>query len=133
MIIAGLDHLVLTVRNIQRTTSFYVSVLGMEAISFGEGRAALKFGNQKINLHQAGKEYEPKAGTPTPGSADLCFVTPLKLEDAMQHVTMRGVEILQGPVQRTGANGPVISFYFRDPDCNLIEVANERQLEQPPR
>lgn len=126
MNIDGLDHLVLTVRSIDETVAFYTSVLGMECIGFGENRVALKFGRQKLNLHEAGKEFEPKAGEPTPGSADLCFIASTKLEDAMYHVAMQGVEILQGPVERTGANGPIDSFYFRDPDGNLIEVANEQ-------
>lgn len=91
---------------------------------FGDGRTALTFGNQKINLHQAGKEFDPKADTPTPGSADICFITDIDLKSAMDHVTDRGVDILEGPVKRTGARGRIMSFYFRDPDNNLIEVAN---------
>jgi len=119
-----LDHLVLTVKDIQATVNFYVSVLGMEREEFGAGRLALKYGNQKINLHQAGKEFEPKADRPTPGSADLCFITEVPLEKAMEHVQSKGVKIIEGPVARTGAIGPINSFYFRDPDMNLIEVSN---------
>jgi catechol 2,3-dioxygenase-like lactoylglutathione lyase family enzyme len=122
MKISHLDHLVLTVKNIETTADFYQRTLGLEKQTFGEDRVALKFGNQKINLHQAGKELEPKAQTPTPGSADLCFVTETPLPAAMQHVRNCGVEILEGPVTRTGACGPMTSFYFRDPDSNLIEV-----------
>ena len=124
MNINRLDHLVLTVKNLETTVQFYVSVLGMEKEEFGSGRLALKYGNQKINLHQVGKEFEPKAQVPTPGSADLCFITEIPLIEAMEHVRNNGVEILEGPVSRTGATGPITSFYFRDPDMNLIEVSN---------
>ena len=124
MNIDRLDHLVLTVRDIEITVQFYVTVLGMEKEEFGAGRLALKFGNQKINLHQAGKEFEPKAQRPTPGSADLCFITEIPLSQAMDHVRNKGVAIIEGPVARTGATGPINSFYFRDPDMNLIEVSN---------
>lgn len=125
MEISKLDHLVLTVRNIEKTTSFYVSVMGMKKKVFANGRVALKCGDQKINLHELEKEFEPKAHKPTPGSADLCFITQTPLKDAMAHVKRCGVGIIEGPVERTGANGPIRSFYFRDPDDNLIEVANE--------
>ncbi len=124
MNITHLDHLVLTVTNIDVTANFYQRVLGMEKQIFGEGRTALKFGQQKINLHQLGKGFEPKASAPTPGSADLCFIIQTPLPEAMRHVRNCGVEILKGPVARTGAAGPMTSFYFRDPDFNLIEVSN---------
>ena len=124
MNIDRLDHLVLTVQDIEATVRFYVSVLGMEKEEFGAGRVALRFGRQKINLHQAGREIEPKADRPTPGSADLCFITETPLEEAMEHVRSRGVPVLEGPVARTGATGAIRSFYFRDPDLNLIEVSN---------
>lgn len=123
--ISRLDHLVLTVRNIDESTSFYDSVLGMEKIHFGNDRVALKFGNQKINLHEHGNEFEPKAPQAVPGSADLCFITALELPQAMEQVKKMGVEIIAGPVERNGANGPILSIYFRDPDQNLIELANE--------
>ncbi len=128
MHIKELDHLVLTVKNIEATVSFYVSVLGMARETFGEGRVALKFGRQKINLHEAGKEFEPKAHRPQPGSADLCLVTATDLSAAMAHVKERGVEIIAGPVDRTGANGPMLSFYFRDPDLNLIEISTYQDI-----
>ncbi|WP_069470222.1 VOC family protein [Candidatus Marithrix sp. Canyon 246] len=124
MNITNIDHIVLTVKDINVTIKFYESVLGMVAETFAEGRIALKFANQKINLHEQGKEFEPKANQPTPGSEDLCFITDTKLEEAMEHVKSTGVEIIEGPVARTGATGSIISFYFRDPDQNLIEVAN---------
>ncbi len=124
MNITNIDHIVLTVTNIDETIQFYESVLGMVADTFGEGRVALKFGDQKINLHKQGQELEPKADRPVPGSADLCFITETKLEVAMKHVKSKGIKVLEGPVARTGATGPIISFYFRDPDGNLIEVAN---------
>ena len=124
MNITNIDHIVLTVKNIDKTVQFYESVLGMIGESLGEGRIALKFGNQKINLHEHGNEFEPRANKPTPGSEDLCFLTDTKLEVVMKHVTSKGIKIIEGPVTRTGATGPIISFYFRDPDQNLIEVAN---------
>ena len=124
MNIVKIDHIVLTVRNIAGTVRFYESVLGMEKETYGEGRIALKFGNQKIKLHEYGKEFEPKASKPVPGSEDLCFITDTKLEVAMDYVKNKGIKILAGPVTRTGATGTIESFYFRDPDGNLIEVAN---------
>ncbi len=121
-----IDHIVLTVRDIERTCEFYSSVLGMKAVDFDDGRKALRFGAQKINLHQAGEEFEPKATSPIPGAADLCFVARGPLEDAVSHLMSRGVEILHGPVIREGALGTMKSVYFRDPDGNLIEVSSYR-------
>lgn len=123
MNINHLDHLVLTVADISKTTAFYEKVLGMRAISFGDDRNALEFGDQKINLHQSGHEYEPKAKNAQVGSADLCFITETELPIAMEHVKKQGVFIIEGPVKRTGAQGPIKSFYFRDPDGNLIEIS----------
>lgn len=120
----SLDHLVLTVKDIETTVSFYTSVLGMDAITFGGDRKALSFGIQKINLHQHRNEFEPKAQHPTPGSADLCFITSTPLTEVVNHLSSCHVEVLEGPVQRTGATGPILSIYFRDPDMNLIEVSN---------
>jgi catechol 2,3-dioxygenase-like lactoylglutathione lyase family enzyme len=124
MKIDSLDHLVLTVRDIDATCAFYARVLGMELVTFGAGRKALTFGAQKINLHQAGREFEPKAQRPTPGSADLCFLTSVPLTEVQRHLAACGVVVTEGPVQRTGAQGPILSVYFRDPDLNLIEVSN---------
>ena len=126
MNISRIDHIVLTVRDIKATVNFYQATLGMDVETFGEGRIALKFGSQKINLHEYHKEFEPKAEIPTPGSGDLCFITDTPLDEAIKHVKNQGVEIIEGPVDRTGAQGPIVSFYFRDPDSNLIEVANYR-------
>jgi catechol 2,3-dioxygenase-like lactoylglutathione lyase family enzyme len=119
-----LDHLVLTVRDIQASCDFYRTILGMEVVTFGDNRKALRFGEQKINLHQAGQEFEPKAAQPTPGSADLCFLTETPLDDIILHLGNYGMKVLEGPVERTGATGPIISVYIRDPDDNLIEIAN---------
>lgn len=123
MRIDRLDHLVLTVRDIAVTCDFYQRVLGMEVVTFGAGRRALKFGRQKINLHESGKEFEPKAHVPTPGSADLCFISAVPLADVAVHLQQQGVPVIEGPVQRTGATGAITSLYFRDPDKNLIEVS----------
>ncbi|VTQ05050.1 acyl-CoA dehydrogenase family protein [Pseudomonas aeruginosa] len=124
MQIDRLDHLVLTVRDIDASIDFYTRVLGMRAVTFGAGRKALAFGAQKINLHQAGGEFEPKAERPTPGSADLCFIVATPLEAVAEQLRQQAVEILEGPVQRTGAGGPILSLYLRDPDLNLIELSN---------
>lgn len=124
MLINRLDHLVLTVQDLDSTCSFYENILGMTVVTFGEGRKALSFGNQKINLHQKGKEFEPKANTPTPGSADLCFITDTPIEVVYQELKDKNISITEGIVERTGATGKILSVYFRDPDNNLIEVSN---------
>ena len=120
--IEQLDHLVLTVANLDATIDFYTEVLSMDAITF-EGRKALRFGDQKINLHQRGHEFNPKAAHPTPGSADLCLIARDTLEAVIEHLKGEGIPILEGPVDKTGALGPIRSVYFRDPDLNLIEVS----------
>ncbi|NEQ67650.1 MAG: VOC family protein [Symploca sp. SIO2D2] len=122
--ISNLDHLVLTVRDIEQTVEFYTKVLGMEKEVFGKGRIALKFGEQKLNLHAAGKEFEPKAAFPTPGAADICLITKLPIQEAFDCVKNKGIDIIEGIVPRTGANGSIESFYFRDPDQNLIEISS---------
>ncbi|HEY3653063.1 MAG TPA: VOC family protein [Streptosporangiaceae bacterium] len=123
MRIDRLDHLVLTVADIDATMAFYTRVLGMEAVTFGAGRTALAFGRSKINLHRAGHEFEPKALRPTPGSADLCLIAAGPLEQVIEDLAAHGIPVEEGPVERTGATGPILSVYFRDPDQNLIEVS----------
>lgn len=125
MKIESLDHLVLTVKDIDASVVFYQRVLGMDVVTFGGGRKALSYGTQKINLHQHGQEFEPKALQPTPGSADLCFLSATPLSQIISHLQRCTVPIIEGPVQRTGAKGPIMSVYIRDPDMNLIELANQ--------
>ena len=122
--ITQLDHMVLTVRSIEQTVTFYTRVLGMQREEFAGGRIALKFGNQKFNLHEARKEFSPRAEKPVPGSADFCLITDVPIQEAMDRVREHEVEIIDGLVDRTGANGPIKSFYFRDPDLNLVEVSS---------
>lgn len=128
MRINSLDHLVLTVRDIDATIAFYTGCLGMTLDDFthvdGSHRYALKFGDQKINLHVAGKEFTPRAINPTPGSADLCFLSNTDINEWIEALTAKGIEIEEGPIKRTGATGPLLSIYIRDPDHNLIEIAN---------
>lgn len=124
MRIDRLDHLVLTVASIETAAEFYTRVLGMEVVTFGAGRTALTFGTSKINLHEAGKEFEPKARRPTPGSADICLIVEDGIADVMAELTAAGVRVEEGPVPRTGATGPITSCYLRDPDGNLIELSN---------
>jgi catechol 2,3-dioxygenase-like lactoylglutathione lyase family enzyme len=125
MRIDRLDHLVLTVADIDATVRFYVEVLGMEEVTFSGGRRAVGFGCQKINLHRQGTEIEPKAHVATPGSADLCFITATPLAQLVEDWKRRGMEIELGPVERTGATCGILSVYLRDPDRNLIEISNE--------
>ena len=124
MKISHLDHLVLTVADIEISCQFYQSALNFEVITFGENRKALQFGSQKINLHQAGKEFEPKAFRPTAGSADLCFIAETPLKDVIAHLHALNIEIVESPIERTGAIGKILSIYLRDPDQNLIEISN---------
>jgi len=124
MRIERIDHFVLTVASIQVTCDFYSRVLGMSVVTFGQGRKALAFGRQKINLHKVGKEFEPKAQTPTAGSADFCLITDTPIEEVIKHLEACGVPVAEGPVARTGAIGTIRSVYLRDPDQNLVEVSN---------
>ncbi|NEO71594.1 VOC family protein [Moorena sp. SIO3H5] len=123
MHIRSLDHLVLTVKSLDLTLAFY-KALGMEEVTFGNNRKALIFGSQKINLHEAGQEFEPKAQTPTPGSADLCFIVDTPLDEVIKELEQSGIEIIEGSVYRTGAVSALRSVYVRDPDQNLIELSN---------
>jgi catechol 2,3-dioxygenase-like lactoylglutathione lyase family enzyme len=123
LVIDSIDHVVITARDVDATCEFYARVLGMRIVTFAGGRKALAFGAQKINLHQAGREFEPKAARPTPGSVDLCLITTNSLDEVAGHLAACNVPILEGPVDKTGATGPIRSIYFRDPDANLIEVS----------
>jgi catechol 2,3-dioxygenase-like lactoylglutathione lyase family enzyme len=125
MRISHLDHLVITVADSERTVQFYRDILGMNIETFGDNRLAIRFGDQKINVHAAGQEFQPHAASPTRGSADLCFISPVALEDIISGLKNHGVAVELGPVQRTGAIGAITSVYIRDPDGNLIEIANQ--------
>jgi len=118
-----IDHLVLTVADLDRTVAFYTAVLGMTAETFGEGRTALRFGQQKINLHVAGAEFEPRAARPGPGTADFCLVTETPVEQVQAELAAHGVPVEVGPVTKQGALGAMHSVYLRDPDDNLVEVS----------
>jgi catechol 2,3-dioxygenase-like lactoylglutathione lyase family enzyme len=120
--IHALDHLVLTVADVEASVAFYER-LGMRREVFGEGRVALRFGTQKLNLHAAGAEIAPHARQPAPGSADLCFLVEGSLEDLGSELAAAGIQIEVGPVERTGAQGPIRSLYLRDPDGNLVELS----------
>jgi catechol 2,3-dioxygenase-like lactoylglutathione lyase family enzyme len=129
MQISHIDHLVLTVADIPRTVDWYQRVLGMRHVTFAGQRHALTFGRQKLNLHQAGRELEPKAARPAPGSADLCLISATPLIKVQAHLHARRVRIEQGPIARTGATGPITSVYVRDPDNNLIEIATYESVQ----
>ena len=124
MKIDSIDHVVLTVKDIGATCDFYSKVLGMDIVTFGEGRKALAFGSQKINLQQLGRESTLIAERPTPGSADICFVTSVPISEVIAHLNSSGVRLVGGPVERNGARGMMTSVYFRDPDLNLVEISN---------
>ncbi|MCX2684488.1 VOC family protein [Pseudomonas sp. DCB_AW] len=118
-----LDHLVLTTTDVEACKDFYVRVMGMRIETFGAGRLAFCFGNQKINVHVRGQEFEPKAHLPVPGALDLCFIASVGLEQVIAHLQAQAWPIVEGPIQRTGATGPIRSVYVRDPDLNLIEIS----------
>jgi catechol 2,3-dioxygenase-like lactoylglutathione lyase family enzyme len=130
MNLSHIDHVVFTVRDIDVTCDFYTRALGMEIVSFAGGRKALQCGRCKLNLHEYGHEFEPKAERPAPGTQDICLITEEPLSDVMAHLQQAGVAVLEGPVPRTGALGSIESIYLRDPDGNLIEVA--RYLDKQP-
>ena len=131
MKIDRLDHFVLTVRDIEATCQFYSRLCDMEIVTFGDDRKALAFGRQKINLHEIGKEFEPKAAAPVPGSGDLCFITRTPIKQVVEHIHVCDVPIIEGPIKRTGALGLMESVYVRDPDGNLVEIANYLNVDQP--
>jgi len=118
-----LDHIVLTTAHTEQCIDFYTRVLGMKFERFGEGRMALKFGGQKINLHEKGKEFEPRAALAAPGTLDICFIAAIRLEDVIARLAACNVPIIEGPVMKTGAQGPIRSVYVRDPDGNLVEIS----------
>jgi len=122
-VIDHLDHLVLTTIDVEACKDFYVRVMGMRIETFGAGRLAFCFGNQKINVHVRGQEFEPKAHLPVPGALDLCFIASVGLEQVIAHLQAQAWPIVEGPIQRTGATGPIRSVYVRDPDLNLIEIS----------
>jgi len=118
-----LDHIVLTTAHTQQCIDFYTRVLGMQLERFGEGRMALKFGSQKINLHEKGKEFEPRAAVALPGTLDICLIAAVPLEEAIARLNTARVPIIEGPVMKTGACYPIRSVYVRDPDGNLVEIS----------
>lgn len=123
-LVRGIDHFVMTAGDVEATIDFYTRALGMKVETFAGGRRALCFGNQKINLHQAGREFEPKARVARPGSGDFCLLSDVPVAEIAAHLAKEGIKVIEGPVQKTGATGPLISIYFRDPDGNLVEVSN---------
>lgn len=122
--LSHIDHLVITTMDVDRACQFYQQALGVEVVTFKGNRKALSFGRQKINLHLKGHEFEPKAAHPTVGAIDLCFIIEDSLEDAIAHLSALNIPIEEGPIERTGALGPIRSIYLRDPDDNLIELSN---------
>ncbi len=131
MQVTSIDHLVLTVHDIEVSCIFYTRILGMDIVEFADNRKALAFGSQKINLHEQGKEFEPKAAAATPGSQDICLLTDKPMDNITSHLQRHSVEIIAGPVLRTGACGPIMSVYFRDPDGNLLELAGPLRSNKP--
>jgi len=125
--IESLDHFVLTVKSIEKSLKFYCHVLGMQEINFGENRKAVAFGKQKINFHESRTEFEPKAAKPTPGSANLCFIATLSIKEIILWFKEQNIPLVEGPVERTGAKGKILSIYIRDPDNNLIKISNYTQ------
>jgi len=124
-VIDHLDHLVLTTVDVDACKDFYVRILGMTPERFSQGRLAFRFGNQKINVHERGREFEPRAHLPVPGALDLCFIASIPLDDVIAHLHEQEWPIVEGPVKRTGATGPILSVYVRDPDLNLIEISEQ--------
>ncbi len=118
-----IDHVVFTVRDIEATCAWYARILGVEVVTFGDGRTALQIGHCKINLHEVGHEFEPKAARPGPGTQDICLITTSPIQTVLDHLNALGVALVTGPLPRTGAMGPIESVYLRDPDGNLIELA----------
>ncbi len=130
MTLLRIDHFVLTVASLEATCAFYRRTLEMDVIHYGNGRVALGLGDAKINLHEAGREFDPKARMPSPGSGDFCLLTDTPVADIAEHLSTIGVDVEEGPVERTGAQGPILSIYFRDPDGNLVEVSNQTRAAE---
>jgi catechol 2,3-dioxygenase-like lactoylglutathione lyase family enzyme len=124
-VIDHLDHIVLTTAHTEQCIDFYTRVLGMKLERFGEGRMALKFGGQKINLHEKGREFEPKATLAAPGTLDICFIAAVPLEKVIAQLAACEIDVIEGPVMKTGARGPIRSVYVRDPDGNLVEISEQ--------
>ena len=118
-----IDHVVLTTRDLKSCLRFYCEVLGMKSETFAQGRVALKFGNQKINIHEWGREFTPRAHVAAPGTLDLCFIAAVALEVVMERLQKENIKIIEGPVAKSGAAGPIRSVYVRDPDLNLVEIS----------
>jgi catechol 2,3-dioxygenase-like lactoylglutathione lyase family enzyme len=118
-----IDHIVLTTRDREGCIRFYTQVLGMKLEKFGDNRLALTFGNQKINLHEWGREFTPRAHVAAPGTLDLCFIAAIGLDEVIGRLKRHNVPIIEGPVAKTGAVGPIRSVYVRDPDLNLLEIS----------
>ena len=118
-----IDHVVLTTRDLPACTRFYCEILGMKKEQFGQNRIAFKFGTQKINTHEWGREFTPRAHVAAPGTLDLCFIASEPLENVIKRFNESKIEIIEGPVTKTGANGPIRSVYVRDPDLNLVEIS----------
>ena len=126
----NIDHVVITVSDIDKTIDFYSNILGMELQEFSSStdnvkRKSLKFGKQKINLHEASKPFKPHANNPIPGAIDICFLSEINIDDWIKIFNKFNIKIEDGPVKKTGANGPISSIYVRDPDKNLIEISNK--------
>jgi catechol 2,3-dioxygenase-like lactoylglutathione lyase family enzyme len=128
--LSHIDHIVLTVKNIEETCHFYHNILGVEVVTFDQGRKALKFGNQKINLHELSGDFHPKALAPAYGSGDICLISHNSINQVTLELKQKNVEIIEGPVERMGANGKMLSVYIRDPDGNLIEISNYLPVQE---
>lgn len=129
MQIRAIDHLVLTTGDVERCIEFYTRVLGMQKLEYGSGRLALSFGEQKINIHPLNASITPLPAQPTPGAIDLCLLSGVPLHEVLEHFRKHGVEVIEGPVARNGARFPLLSVYIRDPDGNLIEIAEPARFD----
>ncbi len=124
MKVHSIDHIVMTVKSIEKSCKFYQECLGLEIITFQNDRKALKCGNQKINLHEIGHEFDPKAKNASKGTVDICLIVENPIAEIVKDFEKKGVEIIEGPIKRTGATHKLLSIYVFDPDGNLIELSN---------